>query len=73
LAGEGLDLNALKLARLDIGEDLDLSFSGPKDCVVRATERHPEISVSDVAASVSSSRSVSSCFRNFAKPWGATT
>jgi N6-L-threonylcarbamoyladenine synthase len=50
LAGEGSS-NALKLPVSMIGEDLDLSFSGLKTAVVRATERHPEISVSDVAAS----------------------
>ena len=33
------------------GEDLDLSFSGLKTAVVRATQKHPEVPVADVAAS----------------------
>ena len=34
-----------------IGDDFDLSFSGLKTAVVRATEAHREISLADVAAS----------------------
>ena len=36
------------------GPDLDLSFSGLKTAVVRATEKHPEVSIEDVAASFQS-------------------
>jgi N6-L-threonylcarbamoyladenine synthase len=43
--------NALKLPVSMIGDDLDLSFSGLKTAVVRATERHRELPLADVAAS----------------------
>jgi N6-L-threonylcarbamoyladenine synthase len=50
LANEGSP-DALKLPVSMKGEDLDLSFSGLKTAVVRATERHRDISIADVAAS----------------------
>jgi N6-L-threonylcarbamoyladenine synthase len=43
--------DALKLPVSMIGDDFDLSFSGLKTAVVRATEAHREISLADVAAS----------------------
>ncbi len=43
--------DALKLPVSMIGEDFDLSFSGLKTAVVRATQAHREISLVDVAAS----------------------
>jgi N6-L-threonylcarbamoyladenine synthase len=43
--------DALKLPVSMIGDDYDLSFSGLKTAVVRATQAHPEISLADVAAS----------------------
>ena len=33
------------------GDDFDLSFSGLKTAVVRATQKHPEVALADVAAS----------------------
>jgi N6-L-threonylcarbamoyladenine synthase len=50
LAKEGSP-NALKLPVSMIGDDFDLSFSGLKTAVVRATEAHREVSLADVAAS----------------------
>ncbi|HEY1761474.1 MAG TPA: tRNA (adenosine(37)-N6)-threonylcarbamoyltransferase complex transferase subunit TsaD [Acidimicrobiales bacterium] len=50
LAKEGSP-NALKLPVSMIGDDFDLSFSGLKTAVVRATEAHREVSLPDVAAS----------------------
>jgi N6-L-threonylcarbamoyladenine synthase len=50
LAKEGSPA-ALKLPVSMIGDDFDLSFSGLKTAVVRATEAHREISIPDVAAS----------------------
>jgi N6-L-threonylcarbamoyladenine synthase len=34
-----------------IGDDFDLSFSGLKTAVVRATQRHADVALADVAAS----------------------
>ena len=45
------DAKALKLPVSMIGDDFDLSFSGLKTAVVRATEKHHEIGLADVAAS----------------------
>jgi N6-L-threonylcarbamoyladenine synthase len=42
---------ALKLPVSMTGEDFDLSFSGLKTAVVRATEKNPEVALADVAAS----------------------
>ena len=42
---------ALTLPRSMTGEDYDLSFSGLKTAVVRATEKHHDVAVADVAAS----------------------
>jgi N6-L-threonylcarbamoyladenine synthase len=50
LAKEGSP-DALKLPVSMIGDDLDLSFSGLKTAVVRATERHREMPLADVVAS----------------------
>jgi N6-L-threonylcarbamoyladenine synthase len=50
LANEGSP-GALKLPVSMIGEDFDFSFSGLKTAVVRATERHPDVAIPDVAAS----------------------
>jgi N6-L-threonylcarbamoyladenine synthase len=50
LADEGSS-DALKLPVSMIGDNYDLSFSGLKTAVVRATQAHPEISLADVAAS----------------------
>jgi N6-L-threonylcarbamoyladenine synthase len=50
LAGEG-DATSLELPVSMVGPGLDLSFSGLKTAVVRATARHPELSSADVAAS----------------------
>jgi N6-L-threonylcarbamoyladenine synthase len=50
LATEGSP-TALKLPVSMIGDDFDLSFSGLKTAVVRATEAHREVSLPDVAAS----------------------
>jgi N6-L-threonylcarbamoyladenine synthase len=50
LAGEGSP-NALKLPVSMIGDDYDLSFSGLKTAVVRATQAHHEVALADVAAS----------------------
>jgi len=50
LAREGSP-NALKLPVSMSGDGLDLSFSGLKTAVVRATERHREMPLADVAAS----------------------
>jgi N6-L-threonylcarbamoyladenine synthase len=50
LAQEGSP-DALKLPVSMIGDDFDLSFSGLKTAVVRATEAHREIALADVAAS----------------------
>ncbi|MDH2902860.1 MAG: tRNA (adenosine(37)-N6)-threonylcarbamoyltransferase complex transferase subunit TsaD [Actinomycetota bacterium] len=41
----------LKLPVSMTGEDFDFSFSGLKTAVVRATEKHPEVALADVAAS----------------------
>jgi N6-L-threonylcarbamoyladenine synthase len=45
------DPTALKLPVSMIGDDYDLSFSGLKTAVVRATEKHREVGLADVAAS----------------------
>ena len=50
LANEGSP-DALKLPVSMIGDDFDLSFSGLKTAVVRATQSRRELSVEDVAAS----------------------
>lgn len=50
LAGEG-SVDALKLPVSMIGDGFDLSFSGLKTAVVRATEAHRELAIADVAAS----------------------
>jgi N6-L-threonylcarbamoyladenine synthase len=50
LANEGSS-DALKLPVSMIGDDYDLSFSGLKTAVVRATQAHREVSLADVAAS----------------------
>jgi N6-L-threonylcarbamoyladenine synthase len=42
---------ALKLPVSMIGEDFDLSFSGLKTAVVRATQLHADVALADVAAS----------------------
>ncbi len=42
--------SALKLPVSMTGADLDLSFSGLKTAVVRASEKHPEVPLADVAA-----------------------
>ncbi len=42
---------ALKLPVSMTGSDLDLSFSGLKTAVVRATQKHTEVDLADVAAS----------------------
>ena len=42
---------ALKLPVSMTGDDYDLSFSGLKTAVVRATEKHPDVALADVAAS----------------------
>jgi N6-L-threonylcarbamoyladenine synthase len=45
------DAGSLKLPQSMTGDDYDLSFSGLKTAVVRATERHHDLPVADVAAS----------------------
>jgi N6-L-threonylcarbamoyladenine synthase len=50
LASEG-SVDALKLPVSMIGDEFDLSFSGLKTAVVRATEARRELSIADVAAS----------------------
>jgi N6-L-threonylcarbamoyladenine synthase len=50
LAGEGSP-KALKLPVSMIGDDYDLSFSGLKTAVVRATQAHHDVALADVAAS----------------------
>lgn len=50
LAREGSS-GALKLPVSMTGDDLDLSFSGLKTAVVRATQKHRDIALADVAAS----------------------
>jgi N6-L-threonylcarbamoyladenine synthase len=50
LAREGSP-GALKLPVSMIGDDLDLSFSGLKTAVVRATEKQRDVALADVAAS----------------------
>ncbi len=50
LAREG-SADALALPVSMVGDDLDLSFSGLKTAVVRATQKHREIALADVAAS----------------------
>lgn len=50
LAHEGR-AGALTLPVSMTGDDLDLSFSGLKTAVVRATEKHREVALADVAAS----------------------
>jgi N6-L-threonylcarbamoyladenine synthase len=50
LAGEGSP-NALKLPVSMIGDNYDLSFSGLKTAVVRATQAHQNVALADVAAS----------------------
>jgi N6-L-threonylcarbamoyladenine synthase len=45
------DAAALKLPVSMTGAGFDLSFSGLKTAVVRATEKHPEVALGDVAAS----------------------
>jgi N6-L-threonylcarbamoyladenine synthase len=47
---QGGDPTGLALPTSMTGAGLDLSFSGLKTAVVRATERHPEVPVADVAA-----------------------
>ncbi|MBW4077163.1 MAG: tRNA (adenosine(37)-N6)-threonylcarbamoyltransferase complex transferase subunit TsaD [Acidobacteria bacterium] len=48
---QGGDQTALKLPVSMTGGDLDFSFSGLKTAVVRATEKHSDVGVGDVAAS----------------------
>ncbi|HVB19454.1 MAG TPA: tRNA (adenosine(37)-N6)-threonylcarbamoyltransferase complex transferase subunit TsaD [Acidimicrobiales bacterium] len=48
---QGGDARALKLPISMLGDTLDLSFSGLKTAVVRATETHRDVATSDVAAS----------------------
>ncbi len=43
--------DALRLPVSMIGDDFDLSFSGLKTAVVRATQQHHEVALADVAAS----------------------
>ncbi|MFZ1063413.1 MAG: tRNA (adenosine(37)-N6)-threonylcarbamoyltransferase complex transferase subunit TsaD [Acidimicrobiales bacterium] len=50
LAHEG-NAGALKLPVSMTGDDLDLSFSGLKTAVVRATEKYHDVALADVAAS----------------------
>jgi N6-L-threonylcarbamoyladenine synthase len=50
LAAQG-DAAALKLPVSMTGDDFDFSFSGLKTAVVRATEKHREVPLADVAAS----------------------
>jgi N6-L-threonylcarbamoyladenine synthase len=50
LAREG-SADALMLPVSMVGDDLDLSFSGLKTAVVRATQKHRDIALADVAAS----------------------
>ena len=50
LAGEGSP-SALKLPVSMIGDNYDLSFSGLKTAVVRATQAHQNVALADVAAS----------------------
>jgi tRNA N6-adenosine threonylcarbamoyltransferase len=50
LASEGSP-KALKLPVSMVGDDYDLSFSGLKTAVVRATQAHHEVALADVAAS----------------------
>ena len=50
LAATG-DAKALKLPISMTGEDFDLSFSGLKTAVVRATQKHEGVALNDVAAS----------------------
>src|ERR1700722_3374835 len=50
LAQEGI-AGALKLPVSMTGADFDLSFSGLKTAVVRATQKHSEVALKDVAAS----------------------
>ena len=45
------DAKALKLPVSMTGDDFDFSFSGLKTAVVRATEKHAEVGIADVAAS----------------------
>ena len=47
----GGDATALKLPVSMVNNDLDLSFSGLKTAVVRATDKFPDVALSDVAAS----------------------
>jgi N6-L-threonylcarbamoyladenine synthase len=47
---QGGDRTGLKLPVSMTGESLDLSFSGLKTAVVRASDKHPEVPVADVAA-----------------------
>jgi N6-L-threonylcarbamoyladenine synthase len=42
---------ALKLPVSMVGDDFDFSFSGLKTAVVRATQKNPDVSLADVAAS----------------------
>ncbi|MHB1089435.1 MAG: tRNA (adenosine(37)-N6)-threonylcarbamoyltransferase complex transferase subunit TsaD [Acidimicrobiales bacterium] len=48
---QGGDPSALKLPVSMTGADLDFSFSGLKTAVVRATEKHGDVAIGDVAAS----------------------
>ena len=48
---QGGSASALKLPVSMIGEDFDLSFSGLKTAVVRATEANHDVALADVAAS----------------------
>ena len=48
---QGGDPRALKLPVSMTGADLDFSFSGLKTAVVRATEKHRDVALADVAAS----------------------
>jgi len=48
---QGGDPKALKLPMSMTGADLDFSFSGLKTAVVRATEKHRDVALGDVAAS----------------------
>ena len=50
LAQQGT-VGTLKLPVSMTGDDYDLSFSGLKTAVVRATQQHPDVAIDDVAAS----------------------
>ena len=48
---QGGDPRALALPVSMVGDDYDLSFSGLKTAVVRATQRHADVALADVASS----------------------